>query len=68
MATNERMLQFGLGEADHVTDLTVDWPSAGKTTMHNLPVNATIELVERSRRGFVQRDKESSSHSATVEN
>jgi hypothetical protein len=68
MATNERMLQFGLGEADQVAELTVDWPSGGKTTVHNLPVNATVELVEGSPRGLVRGDKESSSHTATVEN
>jgi hypothetical protein len=68
MATNERMLQFGLGEADQVTQLTVDWPSGGKTTVHDLPVNATVELVEGSPRGLVRGDKESSSHTATVEN
>jgi hypothetical protein len=70
MATNERMLQFGLGEADQVTELTVDWPSGGKTTVHNLPVNATVELVEGSPRGLVRGENESSSHTAaaTVEN
>jgi hypothetical protein len=68
MATNERMLQFGLGEAEQVTELTVDWPSGGRTTVHNLPVNATVELVEGLPRGLVRRDKESSSHTATVEN
>jgi hypothetical protein len=68
MATNERMLQFGLGEADEVTELTVDWPSGGQTTVHNLPVNATVEFVEGSPRGLVRGDKESGSHAATVKN
>jgi len=68
MASNERMLQFGLGEADQVSKLTVDWPSGARTTVDDLPVNATVELVEGSRRGLIREDTESTSHSANFEN
>ncbi len=67
MATNERLLQFGLGAADQVTELTIDWPSGGQTTVRNLPVNATVELVEGAPHGLVRADQESSSKSVIVE-
>jgi hypothetical protein len=64
MATNERVLQFGLGEADQIAELTVEWPSGSTTTLHNLPVNTTVELVEGSPRGLVRGESESSSYTA----
>lgn len=68
MASNERMLQFGLGEADQVSKLTIDWPSGTRTIVDDLPVNATLELVEGLRHGLLREDAQSRSHPATFEN
>lgn len=45
-ASNERMLQFGLGMSDSVSDVRVTWPSGESTTLTNVPVNLTIDLAE----------------------
>lgn len=48
MASNERMLQFGLGNATEVAQLSVSWPTGSTATIENLPVGVTVELVEGS--------------------
>jgi len=58
MASNERTLQFGLGEAAGVSELTVHWPSGGTTTLHDVPVDVTLEVVEGSSRGTLWRNGE----------
>jgi len=55
MASNERMLQFGLGAITEVPQLTVDWPSGQSQTLHQLPVNVTIDLVEGGHSATVWR-------------
>ena len=59
MASNERILQFGLGEVERVTELQVRWPSGGTTTLQDLPADATIQLVEGAPRAIVWRGNES---------
>jgi hypothetical protein len=46
MASNQRILQFGIGEATSVSRVHVTWPSGKTTVLENLPVNETVELVE----------------------
>ncbi|MCA9082690.1 MAG: VCBS repeat-containing protein [Planctomycetaceae bacterium] len=46
MATNERVLQFGLGADTVVRRLVVDWPSGQSTEIENPDVDTTIDLVE----------------------
>ena len=45
-ASNERMLQFGLGDTRRVKKLRVDWPSGQSCILQDLPVNVTIALIE----------------------
>lgn len=45
-ASNERVLQFGLGPADDVRAIRVYWPSGKVAVMTNVPVNLTVDLVE----------------------
>ncbi|MEK6262630.1 MAG: FG-GAP-like repeat-containing protein [Planctomycetota bacterium] len=61
MASNERMLQFGLSDSAVVKELRVRWPSGAVTTIYNLPTNATVELVEGSHRGIVWRGSDQDS-------
>jgi hypothetical protein len=46
MASNERVLQFGVADAASVKEVRVHWPSGGETTVQNVPVDVTIEFVE----------------------
>jgi tetratricopeptide (TPR) repeat protein len=55
MASNERLLQFGLGEADEIDELRVLWPSGAATVIKAPPVDVTVELVEDSTRGVLWR-------------
>ncbi|MDZ4683608.1 MAG: FG-GAP-like repeat-containing protein [Planctomycetaceae bacterium] len=59
MASNERLLQFGLGEATEVTELTVHWPSGTTSTVQRLPAEGTLELVESAAAGIVWSDPQS---------
>ena len=55
MASNERLIQFGLGEATTVAELTVDWPSGSKTILRNIPADVTVELRESAEFGIQRR-------------
>ena len=46
MASNERTLNFGLGKADRVEELIVEWPSGARTVARDVPVNAALEITE----------------------
>ena len=61
MASNERLLQFGLGEADSVSELLVYWPSGATTTIQNLPVDVTVDLIEGGSRAIVRHASEPAS-------
>ena len=54
MASNERVVQFGVAEATKVHQLTVDWPSGSKTVLRNIPVDVTLELCEGSSTGVLR--------------
>ena len=60
MASNERLVQFGLGRAATVDELIVRWPSGTTTTVRDLPADVTIELIESTPRGIVRRGPEES--------
>jgi tetratricopeptide (TPR) repeat protein len=60
MASNERLVQFGLGDATTVEELIVHWPSGTKTTLRQLPADVTIELIESTPRGIQRRGPEES--------
>jgi len=55
MASNERLLNFGLGDASGVTELRVNWPSGATTRLADLACDVTIELIEGSTRGVLWR-------------
>lgn len=66
MASNQRMLQFGLGDIDSVKELQIIWPSGGTTRMKNLPVDITLKLVEGEPHCTFWRDSELISLDADV--
>ena len=45
-ACNERVLQFGLGQASDAAEMIVLWPSGSRSRISRLPVDVTVELVE----------------------
>lgn len=45
-ASNQRVLQFGLGEATEVREIVVDWPSGQRTTISDVPVRKQLLIVE----------------------
>ncbi|MBS0207161.1 MAG: VCBS repeat-containing protein [Planctomycetes bacterium] len=45
-ACNQRSLVFGLGAAQHITQLQVHWPTGQTQTFTNLPVDCEIILIE----------------------
>ncbi len=67
MASNERILQFGLGDVAAVKNLRVEWPSGGTTIVSEIPVDATLVLVESSPRALVWRGAETGSLAAAVQ-
>ena len=46
MASNERVLQFGLADARQVEKVLIEWPSGKSTTLESLPANVTLDVVE----------------------
>lgn len=46
MASNERFLQFGLGQIRSVASVRVKWPSGVTATFEDLPTDVTLEVVE----------------------
>jgi len=52
-ASNERQLHFGLGAAESVTELRVHWPSGATTILRDLPVDATIDIIESAPGGIL---------------
>lgn len=49
MASNERTLQFGLGAANRVDGLKIEWPSGGTSIIESPTVDATYLIVEGRR-------------------
>jgi tetratricopeptide (TPR) repeat protein len=48
-ASNERVLHFGLGPADAVRELTLEWPSGRTQTFVDVPVNTLLLVTEDGR-------------------
>ena len=49
-ASNERVLQFGLGETDQIEKVVITWPLGGQTNVERPPVDSTLEAVEGMQR------------------
>jgi hypothetical protein len=45
-ASNERVLQFGIGEANKIDKIEIKWPSGKFSIFSNIPLNSSIEIVE----------------------
>ena len=48
MGQNHTPVHFGLGQATSVNTLTIQWPSGTVDTLHSVPANSTIRVVEGS--------------------
>ena len=46
MASNQRVLQFGIGAAESVSSVTVTWQSGKVTVIEDLPADVTVRIVE----------------------
>jgi len=55
MASNERLVQFGLGAIEQVEEAEIRWPSGQRTRLNRPTLNATYLLVEKSERATGQR-------------
>ena len=45
-ASNERVLQFGVGACAEIDSVTVQWPSGGSDSISQPPLNVRLEFVE----------------------
>mgnify|MGYP002628744565 CR=1 FL=1 len=45
-ASNERILQFGLGDANQIDRIVVSWPSGNQSRIESPPADSTLEFVE----------------------
>jgi tetratricopeptide (TPR) repeat protein len=48
-ASNEPLIQIGLGEADHAESIDVTWPSGVRQRVSAIPAGARVTIVEGSR-------------------
>ncbi len=55
-ASNERVLQFGLGSVVDVKSVHVRWPSGAETLIETPGVDCTLELVEGKRQGVLWKN------------
>jgi len=46
MASNERLVPFGIGNVESVDRILIEWPSGSTSTASQLPANATLTVVE----------------------
>lgn len=56
MASNERVLQFGLGASPAADRIEVRWPSGNVSRIAAAPANATIVLIEGRQQCVLERD------------
>jgi hypothetical protein len=54
MASNERVLQFGLGSCTELKDVRIEWPSGAVSVLKSPAVDGTILFVEGMLRAFPQ--------------
>ncbi len=46
LSSSEPVLHFGLGQSDRIRRLTVEWPSGGRQTFTDLPVDQRLVVTE----------------------
>lgn len=66
MASNERVVSFGLGDQSAVDRLSVQWPSGATSTVDRPTADATYTIVEGSTVATVSRESVFSSASVIV--
>ncbi len=66
-ASNERLLQFGLGSIVDVKSVRVIWPSGAETIIENPDVDCTFELVEGRTQGVQWKDQDAFALTVTEE-
>lgn len=64
-ASNERMMQFGLGAIADVKSVHVHWPSGAITIVENPLVDSTLELVEGRTQGILWKNQNASALTVT---
>ena len=55
LSQNSKEVVFGLGRADQVSEVRIEWPSGTEDVLTEVPVNRRIEVVEGS--GLVSTEK-----------
>ena len=50
MASNERVVHFGLGSSDSLEDVTIHWPSGATSKLDSPPVDSALTVIEGSSR------------------
>lgn len=48
MASNERILHFGLGRVSQIDRVTISWPSGTVSELSSLPSDSSLTVVEGS--------------------
>lgn len=48
LSTSEPSVHFGLGDADRIIELSVDWPSGAKSVYQNLEADGVLTITETS--------------------
>ena len=56
-ASNQRRLIFGVGDAQTIDEVTVNWPSGSRTVGKSIPADARLMIVEGSQFGTIWRDE-----------
>lgn len=54
-ASNQRILQFGLGNSHQIKAITVKWPSGLQSRIEGVPTGSTLHIVESASRGFTEQ-------------
>ncbi|MBC7968187.1 MAG: VCBS repeat-containing protein [Fuerstia sp.] len=57
MASNDRLLQFGLGPCTELKDVRIEWPSGAVSVLKSPAVDGTILFVEGMLRAFPQNSE-----------
>jgi tetratricopeptide (TPR) repeat protein len=65
MASNERMIQFGLGTVNQVTEVIVSWPSGSTTMIADPKIDSRYIVVEGSATATVLRGEKWESRAVT---
>jgi hypothetical protein len=56
MASNERVIHFGLGDADSVRRVTIQWPSGATSLLNAVPNDSSLTIVEGSNLATLSRE------------